>query len=410
MEVHGKIVDIHNREIFPAVITAENGIITRIERNSHRGKHFIMPGLIDAHVHLESCFLPPSEFARMTVRHGSVAAVIDTGAMAKALGISGVEYLVGNAQKTPFKFSFAAPTSLPEGEIDELLAQSPFVSLGEVKSTEDPIHIAKKYEKRVDGHLSDIFGENLKAFHDAGIESDHGCNTLSAARERHALGMKLLIDEGALNSLFPIMQESPENCLFCRDYLQPDQLLVGHMNLLVRKAIQKGMDPIDAIKIGSQNAVEHYKLDVGLLRVGDPADFIMVENLESLRVLETYIDGRCVFKETNLISRIEPRAVHRKVPVATIEEDPRVKGAIGLSTAEGIIAVGKDDVQLLVQALEKGGLGICYEGKLDLLPLPIGGLFSNLEGEEVAIRYSNLNEIAKTRGASFTERFFHHPN
>ena len=406
MEVHGKLVDIHNRNIFSAVVTEHNGVITKIEPNSHRGQHFILPGFVDAHVHLESCFLPPSEFGRMAVRHGSVAAIIDTSAMAKALGISGVEYLLSNAQKSPFKFSFAAPPSLTE--VEELLAHPLFVTLGEVKSIDAPIANAQKYKKRIDGHLSDIFGENLKPFREAGIETDQGVSTLSAARERHALGMKLLIDDTHLNALFPLVQEASESCMLCRDYLEPDHLLVGHMNLLVRRSIQKGMDPIDAIKIGSQNAIEHYGLNVGLLRVGDPADFIMVENLESLRVLETYIKGNCVFKERNLMPRIEPRPLPRKCSIASIEEG-MLRGAIGMTTADGIVALGKEDAQILAKALEKGGFGICYEGKVDLLPLPIAGLFSNLEGEEVAVRYSNLNEIAKSRGSSFTELLTHHP-
>ncbi|MDN3506969.1 MAG: adenine deaminase [Simkaniaceae bacterium] len=500
MEVHGKLVDIHKREIYSAVITIEDGRIAAIEPNSHRGKGFILPGFVDAHIHIESSMLPPTEFARISVRHGTVATVSDPHEIANVLGISGVEYMLEDASKSPFKFNFGAPSCVPATtfetagatlgpkEVRELLEKPEIKYLSEVMNfpgviAGDPdmlekIAIAKELGKRIDGHAPGVFGEDLKKYVAAGIETDHECTTLSEAREKHALGMKILLREGSaaknFNALFPLMQEDPAMCMLCSDDLHPDNLILGHINLLVRRAIEKGMDLMDVLSVASKNPVEHYGLDVGLLRVGDPADFIIVEDLDVFRVLENYIDGECVFQETSLLPRIKTRPInkfdtHKKTPadfkVPAKEGDlhvieaidgqlitkhltlpPKIenneivsdtsrdilkiavvnryndakpavgfvknfglkKGAIASSVAHdshNIVAVGVTDEDLcnVVNSVidAKGGVATSHS----VLPLPIAGLMSDLDGEEVAVLYGNLDEAAKDLGSELKAPF-----
>lgn len=504
MEIHGKLVDIHMRKISSVLMRIEEKRIVSIEPNTHRAEGFILPGFVDAHIHIESSMLPPSEFARIAVRHGSIATVSDPHEIANVLGISGVEYMLDDARKSPFKFFFGAPSSVPATDqetagaklgaeqVRELLENPEIKYLSEVMNFPGVVQgeaeilkkiaIAKELGKRVDGHAPGLFGEDLKKYVAAGIETDHECTTLSEAREKRSLGMKILVREGSaaknFNALFPLMLEDPANCMLCSDDLHPDNLILGHINLLVRRAIKKGMDPVDAIAIASKNPVEHYGLEVGLLRVGDPADFIIVEDLDSLRVLETYIEGECVFKERNLLPRIETSTPNKFSATLKKEEDFAIKGqgenlhviealdgqlitnhlilppkiengrivsdlsrdilkitvvnryedappavgfiknfglksgAIGSSIAHdshNIVAVGVTDHDLakIVNSIteEKGGIGIVKNGQAEILPLPIAGLMSEGEGEEVAVRYSNLNEAAKSLGTSLKAPF-----
>lgn len=504
MEIHGKLVDIHKKVIFPATITVDKGIITKIERNSHRGKGFILPGFVDAHIHIESSLLPPSEFARLAVRHGTVGTVSDPHEIANVLGIAGIEFMLLNASKVPLKFCFGAPSCVPATqmetagallgpeEVRALLKNPEIKYLSEVmnfpgvingdKEILAKIQIAKELKKHIDGHAPGVFGEDLKKYYSAGIETDHECTTLSEAREKRALGMKILVREGSaaknFNALFPLMLEDPDSCMFCTDDLHPDSLILGHINLLVKRAVQKGMDPFAAIACATKNPVEHYGLDVGLLQVGDPADFIIVDDLSSFRVHETYIDGECVFKngtlfphihvlpinqfnaqiktpkdfivsakpgQLNVIEAIDGQLItnHLRLPPTTehdqIISDPKrdilkiavvnryrdappsiafvknfglKKGAIGSSVAHdshNIIAVGVTDEDLcnVIDAIieQKGGLAISHQGKTDLLPLPIGGLMSTLEGDIVARRYSDLDQMAKNFGSKLHAPF-----
>ncbi len=337
MEIHGKLVDIHQKVIFPATVTFEKGIITKIERNSHRGHGFILPGFVDAHAQIESSLLPPSEFARLAVRHGSVATVSNAEMIQKVLGEEGIEFMERNASKVPMKFYFDRP-----------------------------------------------------------ITMDCTSTTLSEARKKKGEGKKIGVNN--LNVLFPMLQEAPEECMFCTNHLHPDGLRLGHINLLVRRAVQKGMDVFAAIACASKNPIEHYGLDVGQLRVGDPADFIVVEDLSSFRVLENYIDGECVFQKGPLFPHFEVHPIHKIPAIRTIDTIKLKKGAI----ASSLVAFGatEEDRQNAIDAVlaHKGGLALSYQGKTDLLPLPIAGLMSTLVGEEVARLYADLDQIAKSFG------------
>lgn len=336
MEIHGKLVDIHNKVIFPATITVEKGIITKIERNSHRGKGFILPGFVDAHVHIESSLLPPSEFARLSVRHGTVATVSDSNVL--------IDFMRQNASKVPLKFFFDVPLNLPL------------------------------------------------------------CTTLSEARAKK--GTKILMREGSIDknftTLLPLLSEAPEHCMFCTDHLFPDSLILGHINLLVKRAVQNGMDPIAAITCASKNPVEHFGLDVGLLRVGDPADFIVVDDLVSFRVHKTYIDGECIFMDAPLFPRIDVKPINKVPSIKIIENIGLKKGAI--ATTRLAVGASSEDIENAVGAVmeHQGGIALSHNGKTDILLLPIAGLMSTLAGEEVARRYSDLDQIGKSFGSNIS--------
>jgi adenine deaminase len=492
MEIHGKLVDIHKRKIFPATVTVEKGVITAIERNSHRGELFILPGFVDAHIHIESSLLPPSEFARLAVRHGTVATVSDPHEIGNICGISGVEWMLDNALEVPFKFSFAAPSSLPAKEVQELLIRPDVALLGQIDKgwkvlEKDPelmekIAYAQRVRKPIDGYAPRLFGEDVKGYLAAGITTDSSCTTLSEAREKRTLGLKILVVEGSASknfeTLLPLLGQDPEGCMLCSDHLHAKDLLRGHMNLIIKRALEKGFDLFEILRIATKNPIEHYKLDVGMLRVGDPADLILVEDLTSLRVLETYIDGACVFKEETLMPKIEVTKINRFNARMTKPEDfaiqpqegelnvieladnqmltkcssfiPKIEGGLvttdvardllkialvnrynkappvvgflhGFGLKRGaiattishdehhILAVGTTDEDLAsainVLIAEKGGIALAHQGKIDLLPLPIAGLMSALEAQEVATHYENLQEGAKALGCPLKAPF-----
>ena len=332
-EVSGNIVDISNQDIFSGTIKIEKGKITEITRDNGKYKNYLISGLIDAHVHIESSMLTPSEFARIAVVHGTVAVVTDPHEIANVLGIDGIYYMLDNASKVPLKFCFGAPSCVPASpfettgnsldkkDIEELLQDPRIGFLAEVMNypgviNNDPevvtkIDIAKKYSKPVDGHAPGLSGEALEKYVSAGISTDHECFSIEEAREKVNLGMKILIREGSaarnFDELQALLEDHWESCMLCSDDKHPDDLVKGHINLMVKKAIAKGIDPLKVLSAASLNPVSHYNLDVGLLRVGDPADFLVVDSLEELNVLSTYINGVEVAKDDNsLVSRIKP--------------------------------------------------------------------------------------------------------
>ena len=332
-KISGNIVDIHNRKIFPGTLKIEKGKITKITRDNAKYKNYIIPGFVDAHVHIESSMLTPAEFARIAATHGTVAAVSDPHEIANVLGIDGVYYMLDNASKVPFKFYFGAPSCVPASpfetsghiinpkDVETLMKNKNIKYLAEVMNypgviNKDPdvikkINIAKKHSKPIDGHAPGLTGEELSKYVESGISTDHECANLKEGREKVKKGMKLLLREGSaarnFDDLQPLMKDHLDSCMLCSDDKHPDDLMQGHINQVVKKAIKKGMDPIEVIRSASLNPAVHYNLDVGLLRVGDPADFLIVDDLKQMNVLSTYIDGIEVAKNgDSLISRMKP--------------------------------------------------------------------------------------------------------
>lgn len=318
--IGGQIVDLVNSRIFSGVVIVEDGKIKKIEEQPVGNTRYIMPGFVDAHVHIESSMLVPSEFARLATAHGTVATVSDPHEIANVLGKGGVRFMIENGKKVPFKFFFGAPSCVPStafetsgftldsNDIEELMASPDIYYLSEVMNypgviNEDPelmrkIDAAKKYHKPIDGHAPAVTGIDLQKYIGAGITTDHECFTLAGALEKISLGMKILIREGSaaknFEALIPLMATHPDKLMFCSDDKHPDELDDGHIDVLVRKAIALGYDVMDVLKAASLNAVRHYKLPVGMLQPGDDADFIVVDDLRNPVARQTYIRGELV--------------------------------------------------------------------------------------------------------------------
>lgn len=329
-KINGQLVDIENKRIYAAEITIENGLISAIVEKENSNLQFILPGFIDAHIHIESSMLVPSEFARLAVIHGTVATISDPHEIANVLGKEGVYYMIENGKKVPFKFHFGAPSCVPatnfetagaiidSDDIKELLTSSDIHYLAEMMNYPgvlydddevlNKIAWAKHFKKPVDGHAPGLRGEKAKKYVSAGISTDHECFSLEEAQEKLSYGMKILIREGSaaknFDALIDLLPEHFENIMFCSDDKHPDDLVVGHINKLCARAIAKGMDVFKVLQVACINPVRHYNMDVGLLKIGDPADFIVVKDLKNFGVEQTYIQGELVAE--NGESHIEP--------------------------------------------------------------------------------------------------------
>ncbi len=318
MKIQGQLVDIQARQIRTAEVDIQEGLIKTITDLPDNPKlPFLLPGFIDAHVHVESSMLVPSEFARLAVVHGTVATISDPHEIANVCGIEGVNYMIDNGNQVPFKFYFGAPSCVPAtpfetagAEIDaagieELMSRDEILYLAEMMNwpgtvNQDPavmekIKISKKYGKPIDGHAPGLTGELARKYIEAGPSTDHECFTYEEALGKIKLGMKIAIREGSaaknFEALIDLIDDYPEMIMFCSDDKHPDNLAVSHINELAARAIAKGKNVFDVLKAACLNPIEHYSLNVGQLRAGDQADFILVEDLKDFRVLETYIDG-----------------------------------------------------------------------------------------------------------------------
>ena len=320
MQIQGQIVDIPNRRIYSGEILVANGRITSIVEKEHDVKNYILPGFIDAHIHIESSMLVPSEFAKLAVLHGTVATISDPHEIANVLGKDGVYYMIENSKKVPLKFHFGAPSCVPATSfetagavidsdgIKELMASPDIYYLAEMMNYpgvlfDDPevlqkIAWAKHFNKPVDGHAPGLRGEPIQKYIAAGITTDHECFTYEEALEKLSLGMKILVREGSaaknFEALIDLLPEHFKNMMFCSDDKHPDDLIVSHINALCARAVAKGMDIFKILQMACVNPVEHYKMKVGLLQKNDAADFIVVEDLIDFKVKQTYIDGELV--------------------------------------------------------------------------------------------------------------------
>jgi adenine deaminase len=335
MLISGQFIDIRNRNIYPAEVEITDGKIARITPVATAPMRYILAGFVDAHVHIESSMLVPSEFAKIAVVHGTVATVSDPHEIANVLGKEGVYYMLENARKVPFKFNFGAPSCVPATifetagaeitveDIDELLARDDVKYLAEMMNYpgvlyDDPsvlakLEVAKKHGKPIDGHAPGLMGEQALNYMSKGITTDHECYKHEEALFKLQNGMKVIIREGSaaknFNTLAPLISEWSHRMMFCSDDKHPDDLVVGHINLLVKRALALGFDLFDVLKMSCINPVEHYRLDVGTLRVGDAADFIVVDNPQDFNILQTYIDGKLVAENGSSFIVTEPEKV-----------------------------------------------------------------------------------------------------
>lgn len=340
LTLHGNIVDIHSGKIFEGTVNIRDGIIISIiekEPSINNTLSYILPGFIDAHVHIESSMLIPSEFARLAVVHGTVGTVSDPHEIANVCGMEGVNFMIDNGRQVNFKFYFGAPSCVPATsfetagatlgteEIRTLMQRPEIRYLSEMMNfpgviSNDPgvhekISIAHNAGKPVDGHAPGLSNEPLKQYVSAGISTDHECFTAQEALEKIGLGMKILIREGSaaknFEALIGLLNEYPGKIMFCSDDKHPDSLLRSHINELCARAVAKGIPVFNVLRAACLNPVLHYRLDVGTLRVNDPADLILTKDLINFEVLSTYINGIKVAENNrSLIESIQPVPVN----------------------------------------------------------------------------------------------------
>ena len=318
-KVEGNIINITKQNIFFGEVAVEDGKIKSISKISEQkeGAHFISPGFIDSHVHIESSMLIPSEFARLAVVHGTVSTISDPHEIANVCGMEGVEFMIENGNTVPFKFNFGAPSCVPatifetagaeldHDDVKSLLERPEIKYLSEMmnfpgvlyKDEEVLKKIAAAHQlgKPVDGHAPGLRGDAVQQYINAGISTDHECFTAEEALDKLQRGMKILIREGSaaknFEALIDLLNDWPEMMMFCSDDKHPDSLVENHINQLCARAVEKGINIFNILRAACINPILHYKLDVGLLQINDDADFIVLEDLKTFKVKQTYIDG-----------------------------------------------------------------------------------------------------------------------
>ena len=345
----GTVVDIHSRELFLGEVVIDDGHIARIVRirTGDGGPPYLMPGFVDAHVHIESSMLPPFEFSRRAAVHGTIATVSDPHEIANVLGVEGVTWMLSNAESAVFPIMFGAPSCVPathfetagaqldSSAVADLLADERIGYLSEVMNypavlAGEPeimakIAAAKAVRKPIDGHAPGVRGSEAARYASAGIQTDHECTTLDEALEKLAAGMAILIREGSaarnFEALHPLIELHPNRVMFCTDDLHPDALVDGHINRLVARAVLTGYNLFDVLRAASVNPARHYRLPIGLLREGDRADFIIVESLKSFDVSETYVAGNCVARDGQPLHPFHSCDTSNRWHAATVTSD-----------------------------------------------------------------------------------------
>lgn len=378
MKVSGHIVDILNERIFKGSVNIEDDRITSITEHDNVPEQFLIPGFIDSHVHIESSMLVPSEFARLAVVHGTVATVSDPHEIGNVLGLEGVNFMIENGQQTLFKFYFGAPSCVPAttfetagatidaNDIEVLLQRNEVKYLAEMMNWPGVLHhdpvvmekiaIAKRLGKVIDGHAPGLRGEQAKQYASAGMSTDHECFTKEEALDKLACGMSILIREGSaarnFDALVSLIDDYPEKMMFCSDDKHPDNLVEGHINLLVKRALDKGLNIFKILRAACVNPVQHYKLDVGLLRVGDAGDFIVVDDLKNLNVKQTYIGGKLVAENgSTFIPSVKTNPLNQFIDFELTREALRLK-----ATAITVEVIEALDGQLITNRLTRDAL------------------------------------------------------
>lgn len=421
--ISGNLVDIFQQKVYPAEIMIEGERIVSIKELSgthanflteggDRLESFILPGFIDAHIHIESSMLIPSEFARLAVVHGTVATVSDPHEIANVCGIPGIDFMIEDGKKTPFKFNFGAPSCVPAtvfetagaaisaGDINNLLRRDEILYLSEMmnfpgvlnKDTEvlQKIAAAKKYNKPVDGHAPGLRGNAAETYIAAGISTDHECFTKEEALDKLKNGMKILIREGSaaknFEALIDLLNDYPDMMMFCSDDKHPDSLVEGHINQLCERAIAKEIDLFKVLKAACINPVTHYNLKVGLLRQNDFADFIVVKNLEKFEVLQTYINGVLVAENGNSLLSSGSKVQHSK----TINNFSCAKKKVA-DFAVPVVALNSSSALSVIEALD----GQLITNKIFTSPKIVNEeIVSNAETDVLKIvvvnRYNNV--------------------
>ncbi|MEM4245857.1 MAG: adenine deaminase [Candidatus Bathyarchaeia archaeon] len=395
-EASGTVVDVLNETMFQGTIEVSGGRVVRVKKGGPE-RPFIMPGFVDAHVHIESSLLTPSEYARTVLPHGTVSAVCDPHEIANVLGVKGVRYMIEESRGAHLKLYFGAPSCVPATrfettgaeitfrEVKELFKMGVVKSLAEVMDVpavlrRDPaimskIRVARRFGRPVDGHAPGLRGSRLARYIRAGISTDHESLDMEEAAEKLSFGMRIMIRGGSLSkdldSFLPLAAEHPDRCMFCSDDLHPDDLLRGHIDVMVKQALSLGLDEMRVLRCACVNPVLHYGLEVGLIREGDPADFIIVKNLRDLDMIRTYINGIAVAEAGKpLMPHRASRKINNFAARKKRPSDFKVASMGGLLNAIGV-ADGTLITRLCRESAETVGGGASSGPKKDLVKIAV---------------------------------------
>lgn len=404
--VDGNIVDILGREIFPGVISIENNIIKSITRNSEKYDRYILPGFIDAHVHIESSMLIPKEFSSVVIKNGTVAIINDPHEIANVLGIPGISFMIENSKESLVKTFFTIPSCVPSTamdysggkisalEIENLIDHFPFIGLSEVMDVpgvlnndpkvKDKIEIAVNHNLIIDGHAPQLKGKDLEKYIAAGISTDHECIDMNEALEKINLGMNILIREGSAaknyEALKYLLKDYSDHVMFCTDDSHPSDLIhLGHIDKIVKRAIKDGFDLYDVLKIACINPIKHYRLDVGFLRINDPADFIVVNNLDSFDIISVFINGEEKYHINSDQSKIDKPPVYYK-SLNNFKRKPIQKEELIKSVQNKITCIGVLNNEIITKKIAVN------------IPKPLQNLESDIERDILKIVYLNRYE------------------
>lgn len=420
MVLQGNIVDLIGKRIYKGEICVEKGVITQINAANHAVENYILPGFIDAHIHIESSMLVPSEFAKIAVLHGTVATVSDPHEIANVLGVKGVEFMIENGKKVPLKFNFGAPACVPatsfesagaliDAEDIKKMMENPDIKyLAEMMNYpgvlfDDPevlakLQHAKNNHKPIDGHAPGLRGEEVSKYIAAGISTDHECYSYDEALEKLQKGMKIIIREGSaaknFEALIDLVPTHFEKMMFCSDDKHPDDLLLGHINQLCERAVAKGIDIFKVLQVACVNPVKHYGLDVGLLQKGDPADFIVIEDLEKFKVLATYINGVLVAKNGTSFVKNVPFDVLNNFNT----DKKKISDFQYPSTAQRIRVIEALDGELVTHQIEANSLikkgNLVSNTSTDVLKMTVVNRYKNEKPAIAFIKNFGLKEGA----------------
>lgn len=421
--ITGNITDIFNKKIFWGMVEYEEGRIISIKELGPEKptEPYILPGFTDSHIHIESSMLVPSEFAKLAVIHGTVSTVSDPHEIANVCGLEGVDYMINNGNTVPFKFHFGAPSCVPatkfetagaelsSADIEKLMSRNDIYYLSEMMNFPGVLHqdeevtkkiaIAHKHKKPVDGHAPGLIGKEAEDYILAGISTDHECFTEEEAAFKLSKGMKILIREGSaaknFEALIPLLQEHYNEMMFCSDDKHPDSLLVGHINVLCQRAVAKGIDVFKVLQAACVNPVLHYKLTNGLLREGDAADFIVVNNLQDFKVFQTFIDGLLVAENAKSFIKTFP---DHEINNFSCSEKTAGDFIMPVTEAKTVFAIEALDGQLITRKLkvtprQENGF-FCSDPDNDLIKLAVVNRYNDAPVSLAFIKNTGIKDGA----------------
>lgn len=415
--LEGNIVDVINSTITQGVVIVHQGKIQEIITTNKSYSTYILPGLIDSHVHIESSMLTPQQFGKLIVSRGTVGTVSDPHEIANVLGIYGINYMIDNAKLSPLKFNFGVPSCVPATsfetsgfsvspeDVEDFIQRPEICCLSEMMNypgvvNDDPeviakLESAKKINKPIDGHAPNLKNKVLEKYIQAGISTDHECSTLEEAIEKIKLGMKIQIREGSaaknFEALHPLINMYPDSVMLCTDDSHPEDIInEGHVDKIIKLGIKKGLNIFNLLKAATINPVKHYNLNIGLLRINDQADFIVVDNLQDFNVQQTYINGVKLFDKGKLhfklrgfpieinnfkrksvsIHDIQIKAISNKIKVIEVEDGE-------LLTKTGIYETKIHD-GFAVSNLEKDIIKLVVVNRYDDISFPAVGFIKGI--------------------------------